>query len=47
MNSKSEGPAATGKGNGEILGATAAATGAAFDNPGLRTGIGKGIPSVV
>jgi len=47
MDSKSEGPATTGKGNGEILGATAAATGAAFGNSGLRTGFGKGIPSVV
>jgi hypothetical protein len=43
MDSKSEGPAATGKGNGEIFGAT----GAAFGNSGLRTGFGKGIPSVV
>jgi len=47
MDSKSDGPAATGKGNGEILGATAAVTGAAFGNSGLRTGFGKGISSMM
>jgi hypothetical protein len=43
MDSKSEGPAATGKGNGELFGTTAAAIGAAFGN----SGFGKGILSVV
>jgi hypothetical protein len=44
MDSKSDGPAATGKGSGKIFGA-AASTG--FLDSGLRTGRGKGISPVV
>jgi len=44
MDSKSDGPAVTGKGG--IFGATGDATRTVFGHSGLRAGFGKGISSV-